>query len=350
MSISFGNVDKTLVLQGVTEYREVEKKIKSEIFLKLPIQENGGIALTLKTSRFNKVIKGAAIGTMVGVGIGGVGGFAIGGPPGAMAGGLIGGVVGGATGGTIVYIAFEMTKDSKIKQDLTYKLFKDRLVREETIKIFQDQLANDTVFDPLCCPISSVLPEIPMRAPCGHVYDKYHIEQHLDRIEEEDKAAKSGGKEDRAYLPRSSCGINQGVKFTKAELVFEESHITKIMERCLKLREIQRKMGIGLDEGQLNRSILLQGIDAVLTSSRNMMVQVVKIQQAELLDSVNEHKGKVKYSDYLKAQSKLLVGKGLFEGETDEKSEGNGLLNYTIEKSKRDSGRRDGCPDCNDHV
>lgn len=312
MTISFGSADKTLCLQGKSDYSEVEKKIKTELFLKLP--ESEGISLKFKTSRFNEFVKGVAIGTLIGVGVGGAGGFALGGPPGAMAGGLLGGALGGTTGGTVVYIVFEITKSSKIKQDLTYKMFKDRLVRQHTINIFNEQIKNDTVFDPLCCSLSYMLPEIPVKAPCGHVYDKAHIEDRLDRNELDDKEASAlGGKEGHVYTPRSSCGSRYGVKFTKSDLVFEESHMTKIIERCLKLREIERKIGKDFDRGQLNRSILLQGLDAVLASSRNILVQIAKVQQAELLDSVNEHKGKVKYSDFIKEQKKLLMGKGLFD-------------------------------------
>ena len=46
-----------------------------------------------------------------------------------------------------------------------------------------------------------------------------------------------------------------------------------------------------------------------------MLVQIAKIQHNELLGSVEEHKGKVKYSEFLKAQEKIFSGKNLFEPE-----------------------------------
>lgn len=252
------------------------------------------VLVNIPCRQWKRVLAPAAVGAGVGAVLGGVGGFAVAGP--------VGIVPGAALGATIVGGTMAVTAVGLVYAKVPYMLLIDpryhewRVVKqgENLLNLFDRQVREHNELTALQCPIYADFPRIPVRAPCGHVYDKDSIERHLDGI----------------YAAKSSCSSLEGFHFTKADLHFYPEHLIDIMKTCVQVRTI-------IQAGMEGR-ILREGLDAVYASSQNMAHQDMTVKITTIMKTSQQPGMKISSKDIRKEILKIC-DQYMVQEESDEK-------------------------------
>lgn len=171
---------------------------------------------------FDNVYKGVTRGAVVGGVVGGV--VTLGQPVGIVSGALIGGWVGGAVGGVVGfrkgYEIYNSRVPALIKTNESYYLWRIDVLREKTSELFSQELSQSIHFEDLIDPYTLEIPHIPVKAPCGHTYDKANMELYIQNK--------------RPGVPL--CGKLIDIEFTKDDLVLDEDHLFRIIHKCAEIR------------------------------------------------------------------------------------------------------------------
>lgn len=149
-------------------------------------------------------------GTCVGGAAGGIIGLVAGA---AVPSALTGAKIGCGVGFSVGLILSPITTIVSIKTSQEYINWKTQALVNRIYPIYQEYLKQDEEFRDLICPISHELPVVPVRSPNGHVYEKSEIETWLDSN------------------PNNPCPM-RGNPFTKADLIYDEKHVRKIVMRA----------------------------------------------------------------------------------------------------------------------
>lgn len=271
MSSPIKLLEKTHVEINEKEAASRDKNIsKMDFFLDNRVH----VILDITCKQWKKVAVPTGVAIGAGAVIGGATGFVLAGPPGIVPGAAAGvAIVGGLTAITsivvvCVKIPFIVTINPK------YHEWRIKKQRENILSIFDDQVKDHDVLADLRCRISGDFPLIPMRAPCGHIYDKDHIERHLDS----------------QFSAKSSCSMIAGIRFSKAQLVFHPEHLTNIIRACIQVRTVLSSSDEGSEKRtKVERRLLLEGLDHVYADSMKLSSESLSIQSIHIARSALEN-------------------------------------------------------------
>lgn len=217
------------------------------------------------------LISGVSIGMTAAPAIGGL----IAGGPGAFLGFVIGTTVSSLVGAVSGMIAACVQTTVLIKCDVSYQEW----VAEQKLMLRYESYieyihAYNTNARELLCPISQDFPQIPVRSPNGHIYDKSSIEEYLDRKERSMQhtlmVMKNEGHSDEEIqqyheeLKTFICPF-RGPYFTKDQLVYDRSFSL----------QMRRKLSAVIDEMALeerHKAIGMEILIASLKKTDNMIM------------------------------------------------------------------------------
>jgi U-box domain len=195
-----------------------------------------------------KTLAGAAAGGLVGA----VAGIVLAPPSGGVS--IVPSIVTGAKIGAGAGWAVSVMEIPKIVQHTIHQsdafiTWKTRALNDRVYPIFQEYIRRADMQD-LICPISLEIPLIPVKAPCGHTYDKASIQNWLLQKPEGDY---------------NCCHARNRIKFTAADLVYDEVHVQKIMHRVYKImyddaQAVMENYRRGIEEQQRNAATATEKI------------------------------------------------------------------------------------------
>lgn len=221
------------------------------------------VYVNITCRQWSKVVVPTAIAAGAGAIAGGAAGFVLAGPPGIVPGAMTGMVVAGGISAVTSTILVFRKVPSLIMVDPKYHEWRAEKQRNNLLEIFDISIREHNSLMDLYCPISADFPRVPVRAPCGHVYDKISIEKHLDSV----------------FSAKSCCSSLENVRFTKADLTFYPEHLINIMKTCIQVRTI---MSVDIS-GKLEGRILREGLDVIYSVAESMSHQTMSIRISELM-------------------------------------------------------------------
>lgn len=213
---------------------------------------------------WKRTLVNSAIGAGIGGAIGGGVGFLVAGPAGIIPGAAIGAAAGGVAGAVITISLSTAFYPLTVKIDPVYHNWKQLIIRENLLKSFDAAVLEHEELRGLQCPILCDFPVIPVRAPCGHIYDKASIERHIDFINSKVEliaADRLDVMHDMQTCPSRRPGI-----FQKDQLEYVPEHLDKIIHACVKVNSI-----IGSGHENL---ILRQGLELAYLQSVNTYTKI----------------------------------------------------------------------------
>lgn len=218
---------------------------------------------------FKKTGTFCVVGAVAGGTIGGAIGGAVAGPPGVVAGAFKGAAIGGGIGAAAGFVVSVVEIPKAIACTYQYKVWRSAVIENILHPLFQQQLRDDHIFSDLLCPISREVPHIPVKAPCGHTYDKETIEKWIDSKPPTAKA----------------CHV-RAKNFSKSELIIHDEHLKKIIERCMQLMEIQ-KAGLEHEVREINpeSDFFQQEIRRIFDRSTALNTSIAKVKFEAMIES-----------------------------------------------------------------
>ncbi len=132
---------------------------------------------------------------------------------GSKIGGIAGATVGGLAGGAIGNALARRKITVDIEQTTNFIEWKKNALRDNLYPLFE-RILHDNIFLGLVCPISHELPIVPVRTPCGHIYEMSDITHWLSRKKPDGLC----------------CVLGCAAVFTANDLAYSQEHIRKIME------------------------------------------------------------------------------------------------------------------------
>ncbi len=284
---------KDLSTPVVLTQREVQEFDKDTSLRKFCGDHKFYISVNIPCKLWKKVVIPTSIAVGIGGAVGGVGGFVLAGPP-----GIAPGVVAGAAFcGSIAFATTYGYVISKIPAmlvlDPKYHEWRVKKQLDNLIHIFDAQVREHNELISLHCPIYGDFPRIPVRAPCGHVYDKESIERHLES----------------PFAAKSSCSSLDAVRFTKADLNFYPEHLMNIMKTCVQIRNV-------ISAGMEGR-ILREGLDVVFHDAQSITKQNMSIKISSLIQSSQAPGSKIPRAKLLE-EIGVIIDENTFESETKE--------------------------------
>jgi U-box domain len=238
------------------------------------------VAINVISKSYVKVAVGCTVGAIVGGAVGGGVGFSLTGLPGIIPGALIGSSIGASVGATTMLVLTVHHIPMIIESDSSYHDWKLLNMSTRIHAQFAEQISKDEVFSDLCCPLSYELPEIPVKAPCGHIYNKAHIEAHIDR------------------KTHSDCSMIQGLHFTKSDLVFNHDHLRKILRRAIILKHTSESEG--------DKKVLCEGLEIVVSAGKENLKKIARKQFDALLESSMDETEKVYSKEFDLAKNEIV--------------------------------------------
>jgi hypothetical protein len=227
-----------------------------DIRVKVRFISNAIIAVSAGTGASVLGLAGAGIGTVIEPG----GGTVIGAVSGAALGGVVGGVVGKVIANREIPLMISRTR--------RFNEWKRKAIIEKLYPTFAKIFDDNDVFKTLMCPIEHELPTIPVRAPCGHVFEHHAIVGWHNM-------KKPGGK---------SCAVGWCVReFTLNDLVFSQEHLFKIMEA---VKEQIAVLSVKQDPVSIE---FLKGCFAIRDDANNVINQVFTAQMNQEINLAFRH-------------------------------------------------------------
>lgn len=173
---------------------------------------------------------------------------------GIFSGGKTGAAVGGITGATIGIPLAKTWVTVSISASTAYRNWKIEAINKKVYPIFINFLSQHEDVTNLMCPIAHVIPLIPVKAPCGHVYEEAEICKWLDTKPE----------------GASSCPFRTA-NFTKTDLQYDYKHTRKVV-----------RLITGLLKTQHNPTIIA-GLTALQNNIREINKEVLEVSTSHLV-------------------------------------------------------------------